>query len=372
MDVKRVMEHLDVDKPGIKIMQRKSEVWLFFIEDIHVGAANILKQDALSVGADFAVPKGVITCQQKRVDGLLMGTIKQLYQLVHKEKIQPYGLKALAQELGLHLRHKERFPLRIMGIINANDDSFYPQSRFKGEKAVAVIERMIQEGADIIDIGGMSTRPGSEEIDEDEELARVKEIINTIYSEKLYEKIHFSIDTYRPKVAAYALSHGFSILNDITGLENDEIARIAAVHGAKVVIMHKKGSPKTMQQNPWYEDVIEEVSQFFQERIEKAHKFGIKSVVLDPGIGFGKRVEDNLALIRDLAHFKRFGYEILVGASRKSMIDKISPSPVEKRLGGTLALHLKAIEHGASIIRCHDVAEHVQAVKIYEAMRMLV
>ncbi|BAF70246.1 dihydropteroate synthase [Nitratiruptor sp. SB155-2] len=368
IDASKLMKKIGVDKPGITIMSKKCEVMLFLIKNLHVGAANILKQDALSVGADVALPNGTITCAFKSVDVLLMGTRKHIEILSRKELAQPYGLKSLAKELQRYLK-RNRFETKIMGIINANDDSFYPGSRFQGEKALEAIERMIVDGADIIDIGGMSTRPGSEEISEEEELARVKPIIDAL--KKNHFPVLFSIDTYRPKVAEYALQNGFHILNDITGLESDELAQIASRYGATVVIMHKKGRPKDMQNNPFYEDVVVEVSRFFEERIEKAKRFDIKNIILDPGIGFGKRLQDNIELIRDLSEFTKFGYEVLVGASRKSMIDAIVPAAVQERLPGTLAIHLKAIQNGASIIRCHDVKEHHQAIRVYQALESI-
>ncbi len=370
-DVSALMKKLDVDKPGIKIMEKKAKIHLFLIKDLHVGAANILKQDALSVGADLAIPNGTITCQYKRVDALLIGTKKHIEILAKKELAQPYGLKILAKELRNYMK-THRFEPKIMGVINANQESFYPKSRFSPTEAIEAIVKMIEDGADIIDIGGMSTRPGSEAVDPEIELERVRPIIDAIAKSDLLSRAQFSIDTYRPNVAEYALSHGFTILNDITGLEEDRLAKIAAKYGAQVVIMHKKGDPKTMQINPSYEDVVIEVSQFFEERIQKAREFGIEQIVLDPGIGFGKRVEDNLLLIRDLVEYKKFGYEILVGASRKSMIDKIASARVEERLPGTLALHQLALQNGASIIRCHDVAEHRQMIKILKAYERVI
>ena len=380
MKIKRVgvepvkyMQKLGVDRPGIKIMEKKAEILLFEIKDMHVGAANILKQDALSVGADLAVPVGVVTCSQKSVDALLIGTRKHMELLAKKEGAQPFGLKELAKNLKEFLKNsKKSFEPKIMGVINANEDSFYPSSRFLGQRAVEAIEKMIEDGADIIDIGGMSSRPGSEEISEEEELKRVKPVIDAVYESELFKKAVFSIDTYRPKVARYALGRGFRILNDITALRDEELAKVAAEFGATVVLMHMRGTPKDMQKDPFYEDVVLEVEEFFRQRIDFALSFGISDIILDPGIGFGKRLEDNLALIRDLEEFKRFGYEILVGASRKSMIYKIHKSSVEKRLGGTIALHLMALERGAGIIRCHDVFEHKQAILTREAVRNLI
>jgi len=371
-DLPGYLERLDVEPQGVTIMAKKGELLLFAIKDMSVGAANILKQDALSLGADLAVPKGVVVCAKERVEGLLIGTRRQLERLARKELAQPFGLAKVGRELLDHLGQPPPPPPKIMGIINATTDSFYPQSRFLEEAAVEAMEQMVEDGADIIDLGGMSSRPGSKEIPEEEELARVRPIIDAIAKSDLGKRVELSIDTYRPKVAAYALERGFAILNDITALSNDETARIAAAHGAKVVLMHMQGRPETMQHNPTYRDVVDEVAQFFAQRIERAHAFGIQELILDPGIGFGKNLEDNLRLIRDLAHFRRFGYELLVGASRKSMIDRIHPAPVHKRLGGTLAIHLAAIERGASIIRCHDVFQHKQAILVHRAIRELI
>ena len=158
-------------------------------------------------------------------------------------------------------------------------------------------------------------------------------------------------------------------MNDITGLADDEVARLCGSYGATAVIMHMQGTPQTMQENPTYDSVLHDVEVFFKERIEKAEKFGIREMILDCGIGFGKRLEENLALITHQRHFLRLGKELLVGASRKSMIDALSPSKSEERLAGSLAIHLKAIEEGASIVRVHDVKEHVQAIRVWKALQ---
>jgi dihydropteroate synthase len=230
---------------------------------------------------------------------------------------------------------------------------------------------MIKEGADIIDIGAVSSRPNAPIVSEREEMIRLKDILDTIKEQKLFEKALFSIDSYTSKVVEYALKSGFSIINDITGASNDELIKLAINYNAKICIMHMKGTPQTMQHAPTYDDVMVEVSDFFEERILKCESFGLKreNIILDVGIGFGKSLEHNITLIKNMAHFRKFGCEILTGASRKSMIDKIVSSKIEERLAGSLAIHLKALENGASILRCHDVYEHYQAVKVWEAMR---
>jgi len=368
IDIEKEMKKLNVDKAGITIMKKKAYLNFFYIKDIYCGAANILKQDALSIGAELAVPNGSVNCKVEYHDAILICNDKQLEILSNKEKAQPFKLKFLASFLSQY-KKRESYPTKIMGVINANDDSFFSGSRFKGKDALKAIEKMIEEGADIIDIGGVSSRPGSEYPGVEEELNRVTPIVKEISNSKLYEKVIFSIDSYAPEVIKFALDNGFRIVNDITGLQNDEVAKIAGEYKAKVSIMHIKGTPKDMQNNPFYEDVILEVDSYFEERIEKANSFGVEEIILDVGIGFGKRLEDNLKLLKHLSHFSRFGYELLIGASRKSMIDNIIPTPIEKRLPGTLAIHLMAINNGASIVRCHDVAEHKQAIKVAEVIK---
>ncbi|MGZ5208420.1 MAG: dihydropteroate synthase [Sulfuricurvum sp.] len=369
INLKNALQELGVDGGGVSILESKGKIHLVSIQDLHVGAANILKQDALSIGADLAVPKGTVTASQPRVNALLIANERQLRELVQKEKAQPFGLKLLSQELErfckLHIPQK----IEVMGIINVNDDSFYAQSRFKEGQAIEKIIEMIDDGADIIDIGGVSSRPGSVAVSAEEELTRVRPIIDALYHEKIGDKVRLSLDSYAPSVVAYALERGFVIINDITGLEDDKVAQLCAEYKATAVIMHAQGTPNTMQINPNYTSVLHDIELFFKERLEKADKFGISNVILDCGIGFGKRLEDNLALITHQKHFLTFGKPLLIGASRKSMINAVSPSLSEDRLGGTLAIHLKAIEEGARIVRAHDVKEHVQAIALWQALR---
>ncbi len=366
-DTKKFYENLGCDSGGISILSKKSKLHTLYIKDLHVGAANILKQDALSIGADLAVPSGVIIAKDKYVDAVLIGTTKHFETLSRKELAQPFGLKELAKSLKDYVK-EINYKTKIMGVLNANEDSFFKNSRFDNSQASFLIEKMIEDGANIIDIGAVSSRPGSIAVEEDVELIRIKDIVDTIYKNKYYEKVDFSIDSYAPKVIDYVLNHGFKIVNDITGLENDEVCKIASKYDAQVVIMHMQNDPTSMQQEPFYENVILEIDSYLKNQIEKAQSFGIKDIVLDVGIGFGKTLEHNLLLLKNLEHFKHFGYELLIGASRKSMINMITPAEVVDRLPGTLAIHLESIKNGASIIRCHDVKEHFQAIKVYEAI----
>ncbi len=261
-----------------------------------------------------------------------------------------------------------KFPTKIMGIINANEDSFFKNSCFTDSTAITKIEQMIKDGATIIDIGGVSSRPGSIAISAIEELSRIKPIIDLINKQKLYDKVKFSLDSYQSEVLRYALDRGFKIINDITGLKDDKICKLASSYNAEVVIMHMKDNPLIMQDNPSYENLILEIDNFFIQKVQKAKDFGIRNIILDVGIGFGKTLEHNIKLIKNLEYFKHFGYELLIGASRKSMIDKVVKSSINQRLPGTLAIHLLSLQNGASIIRCHDVKEHYQAIKVQEAI----
>lgn len=367
---KELLEGLNVDSGGVSIISNKMNIMTFLIRDLRTPAANILKQDALSIGAEVANPRGVITCEMEYCNVLLMVTHSQLRKIIKKALAQPFGLKAVANELAKFTK-SNKFQPRIMGIINANSDSFFAGSRFLRDEAIKQIHKMIYDGADVVDIGAVSSRPNASIVSADTELERIKDICDTIKDETLYEKAIFSIDSYTPSVVEYALKSGFGIINDITGASSDEIINLAVKYNAKLCIMHMQGTPQTMQANPHYDDVMSEISDFFDEKIAKCEALGLsrENIILDVGIGFGKSLEHNLVLIKNLAHFRHFGCEVLIGASRKSMIDKIIPAVTEDRLSGTLAIHLKAVENGASIIRCHDVREHKQAITVWQAIQ---
>ena len=368
-DVEEYLRELGVEGTGIKIMAKKSELIFVKIKALKTPAVNILKQDALSVGAELAVPSGVILCEKEYYDCLLIGTKRQLERLAKKELAQPFGLKSVAKVLK-SLLVSSKFELKIMGVINANNDSFFSGSRFVGKEAVKQIEQMIADGAKIIDIGGVSSRPGSKGVSASVELARVKDILDIVKEKKLYEKATFSIDSYSPEVVEYALNCGFKIINDITGARDEKLIKLAIKYEAKLCIMHMQGTPDNMQKEPKYDCVVSEVDQFFAEQIAKCEELGLEreNIILDVGIGFGKTLEHNLELLKAHQHFTYFGCELLIGASRKSLIDMITPTPTEQRLPGTLIIHTKAVERGASIVRCHDVKEHYQVFKVWERL----
>ena len=368
IDKKTILNKVGSTKEGTSIMIEKMQMHFFYIKDLRTPAANILKQDALSIGAELAVEKDTILCKEKYVDALLIATDKQLKILAKKELAQPFGLRELAHKLKEHL-HPKTFAPKIMGVLNINEDSFFDASRTSDKGIAGRIEGMIEEGANIIDVGAVSSRPGADVVGEEEEFQRLKAVIDAIYLGRYSDKVSFSLDSYSPKSLSYALDKGFSIINDITGLSCDKVCKLAASYDVTVVLMHMQGTPQTMQLAPHYEALISEVDNFFKERIEKAQSFGIKDIILDIGLGFGKNLEHNLLLLKHLGHFHHFGKELLVGASRKSMIDMIQPTPVDERLPATLALHQRALDEGASILRVHDVKAHQQLLSVYHALR---
>ena len=255
----------------------------------------------------------------------------------------------------------------VMGILNVTPDSFSDGGRFFDcESAVAHARRMVADGADIIDVGGESSRPGSDTVPGGEELARVLPVVETLSKEI---RVPVSIDTYKPKVAEECLGAGATIINDITGLTDRKMAKVAANHGAPAIIMHMKGTPKTMQKEPRYKDVVAEVTGFLKERVLYANDMGVKETIIDPGLGFGKTTEHNLELIRRLHELKTVGRPILVGPSRKSFIGKVTGLPVDARLEGTLSAIAISINNGADIVRVHDVAECRRAADIAYAIR---
>ncbi|MDP2637362.1 MAG: dihydropteroate synthase [bacterium] len=256
----------------------------------------------------------------------------------------------------------------IVGILNVTPDSFSDGGLFfDKEKAIAHAKKMIQEGADIIDIGGESTKPGSDSVSEEEELKRVKPIIERLRKETA---VPISIDTYKPRVAEECLKMGAQIVNDVTGLRNEEMIQVVARYKAPVVLMHMKGVPKSMQEDPTYTDVVQEIKEFFKERIWAAREAGIQDIILDPGIGFGKTLKHNLQILKRLGEFKELGYPILVGTSRKSFIGKLTgDSSVEDRLEGSIASMVIAIMNGATLVRVHDVKPAKRAIQISDAIK---
>lgn len=259
----------------------------------------------------------------------------------------------------------------IVGVLNVTPDSFSDGGEFyDAAKAVEHAIQMAEEGADIIDIGGESSRPGAVPVSEKEEERRVLPVISALRNKI---DIPISIDTYKASVAEKALDAGAQIINDISGLRvDDDMAQLAAERDVHTIIMHMKGTPRTMQVNPSYDDLMAELVQFFEERITYALSAGIsqEKIILDPGIGFGKRVEDNFVILNELQKIAELGYPVLVGPSRKSFIGITLNLPEKERLEGTSASITAAILNGAKIVRVHDVKEMRRVVLITDAIKM--
>lgn len=261
----------------------------------------------------------------------------------------------------------------IMGIINVTPDSFsdggryFRESKPDLEKIINDAIKMESEGADFIDIGGESTRPGAEKISTNEELERVIPVIEQL-SQKI--KIPISIDSYKSEVVEEAFKAGAEIVNDISGFTFDKnLPEIVSKYNKSCILMHIKGTPSNMQINPQYENVVKEVYNFLENSKEIAENTGIKQIILDVGIGFGKTLEHNIKLLTELSEFKRLGYPLLIGLSNKSFIDKIIPTPVKERLSGTIAANVIAILNGGNIIRVHNVLENKRAAVITDYIK---
>lgn len=261
---------------------------------------------------------------------------------------------------------------KVMGIINATPDSFYSGSRVNDIKsAVTKALKMIEDGADILDIGGESTRPGSDPVSEQEEIERVVPVIEEIRS--LNEDVLISVDTYRAKTAEAAIMAGADIINDISAMKFDrDMVQVAKKYNVPIILMHTKGTPKEMQKNPQYKDVVSELKDFFTERLEYCNKNGISGdkVIIDPGVGFGKLYEHNIELIKKIDEFHEFDLPILLAVSRKSSIGTaLGNVPPEDRLEGTIAVSCFAAMNNIEMVRVHDVLENKRALTMIEVLK---
>lgn len=383
------MKGIGVDPHGIKIMAPKALSLAVRLNAINNVNANILKQEMLALGADAALARGAVTGKTKITDILLFGQLFQLKSLTQKLKQQPFGLSKLGAELEVNLKNyaQEGFIVslrkntldlgkktRIMGIINLTPDSFSKDGLYKKNcrqhphLALEKARQMSIDGADIIDLGGQSSRPGAKKISVKEELLRVLPAVKLL-AKKI--TLPISIDTEKPEVANAALDAGAQIINDISGLRNKNMIKIAAKHQAGVVIMHMLGSPANMQKKIRYESLIADITFYLKNAIDLSLSGGIKpdKIIIDPGIGFGKTKDNNFEIIKRLRDFKILGKPLLIGPSRKSFIGKTLGVKVEERCAGSLAASVAAALNGANIVRVHDVKETSQSLKIVSAIK---
>lgn len=381
------IEMIGVREYGVKIMGPKAVFRAVKVCGLKPIAANILKQEMLSRGGEAAISHGALDLSVKKTDVLIFGTLRQFRELTEKLMKHQFDLPGIAKEIASLLASYEADPppikagklkmsfgkrTYIMGILNVTPDSFSDGGKYYSVDAAA--ERALQmekDGADIIDIGGESTRPGAKRVSAREERGRVIPVIKKLKG-KL--KIPISIDTTKSAVARSALEAGARIINDISGLHFDyKIAKVAADFKAPLIIMHIQGRPRTMQKDPRYGDLIAEMLEYFSRGIKIARSAGVleERIIIDPGIGFGKTLEHNLEILKRLKEFKSLGRPISVGVSRKSFIGKLLNAPVDGRLEGTQAAVCASIMNGADIVRVHDVLQVAKAAKVADSIARL-
>ncbi len=387
--VKEIFKNIGVDKRAWHLMYPKSQVYTFLVKGVPAFIGNILKQEMLSLGADAAVPRQALMEPFKKIDLLLIGTLKHYEYLFKKLKDQPL---ILVRELVSSLKENiDLSPLRLwkagrytldlkkpimMGILNLTPDSFSGDGLLKeaggsAKKIVSIAlkrtEYLIRAGCKIIDIGAESTRPGAKSVSGKEELKRLMGVLKGILKRF---NIPVSVDTYKPSVAKAVLDEGASIINDIKGLRDKKMLQVLSKSNAGAVIMHMKGTPRTMQKNPYYQDLIPDIIDFLRKRIKDAQDNGIKRerLVVDPGIGFGKTPQDNYKILRYIEEFQVLKRPVLLGVSRKSFLGYILKNEVSQRLIGTVASCCWAVSKGVKILRVHDPKEISQALKIMQAI----
>lgn len=386
-DARRLLAELGSDNAGVAIMSRKMRHLVVAVDDIQARAAIILKQVMLSKGGECATPRDVISKNTEPVQVVLMGTVSQFQRAIKNLAMQPFGLRDLGKELeellgrvlsvadepremaaGSHtLRLGER--TLIMGVLNVTPDSFSDGGDYDTvEDARDRAREMIKAGADIIDIGGESTRPGAAPVDLEEEADRTIPVIEALMGEIT---VPVSIDTYKSEIARRALDAGASIINDISGLRFDPpMIGLLADRNVPVIIMHMQGDPRDMQEEPAYDDVVSDIIRFLRRQAEAALGGGVKAekIMIDPGIGFGKTLEHNLEIMRRLDEFSSLGYPLVLGTSRKRFIGEVLDRPVGERLLGTAATVAFSISRGVDVVRVHDVEEMSEVVRMTDAM----
>lgn len=381
------------EEAGLRHLLPKTQHYLVKLESVRCPVAHILKEAFLSAGGDAAINRDVIVAKVAHTDIVLMGTRKQYQYVLRSLPEQGFGCKELAVEIESAIRHFDTEPLvptspivtdtklidmfakigsktLVMGILNVTPDSFSDGGRFSDvESAVDAAVKMVEDGADIIDIGGESTRPGSDIVQADEEIRRVAPVISELAGKV---NVPISIDTYKSETARAALDAGALIVNDISaGTFDENMPTLISDSKCAVVIQHIKGSPKNMQADPQYDDLLGEISGFLRERVKALVDAGVdeRMIIIDPGIGFGKSVDHNLELMRRLRELKSIGRPILIGTSRKSTIGKVLGGlPATERLEGTAATVAISIANGADIVRVHDVKEMTRVTRMSDAI----
>lgn len=322
--------------------------------------ANILKQTALSVGADCATHRNVITGNIDESAVILGGSISELKQVAQKLKYQPFSLSVLSEKINSTLEYNPRPLTKITGILNITPDSFSDGGKYlKPECACKHLIEMFEDGADMIDIGAESTRPFSNSVPAEEQIKRLTPVLNFIEKENL--NIPISIDTRSSEVADFALNKGINYINDVSGFEFDShMPEVIAKYSAGVILQHSKGTPENMQTAPVYDDLMDEIYSKLQNKIKLAEDFGIKNIIIDPGIGFGKSKENNYEILNRIEEFYSLNKPVMVGVSRKSFLGLEKDADDMVKDAYTLAVSYPLFQKRVDFLRVHNVKLHKQ------------
>jgi dihydropteroate synthase len=387
-EVSREVARTESDPEGVAIMTRKGRIYPVRLDGISLKAAPLLKQETLSVGADSAHARGIADHSVARTSVVILATWGQYQRLLPKLKRQPFRLAEAAAEIDHALRaYVSRAPRtipgphrsfvlgdrpRVMGVVNVTPDSFSDGGQhFEAKDAIAHAERLVAEGASLVDIGGESTRPGATAVTPEAEWARIAPVLSGLSGRV---EVPISVDTRHAEVAAKAIDAGADVVNDVEGLRSEAMRRVVAKTGAAVLVMHMRGDPTTMQSNLVYADLRGEVYCALAEATDRAVAEGVPAerILVDPGLGFGKSAEQSLELLTHLGEFRSLGYPVVVGASRKSFLGwLLGPEEKSRRLEAGLAAAVVAAERGAALVRTHDVEPTVRALALVRAAQSL-
>ena len=373
----QALKKIGSSEAGVRLMAGKALGLGLKLEKVPTKVAHILKQEMLAADGDAAVHRDVVVNKIEESDILLLGTVRQFEQVANKLLAQPFGLKELGKALKLHLKTLEPPTQRtldcrgkklilgertlVMGILNLTPDSFSDGGKFFNiEDSISQAERLVAEGADILDIGAESTRPGHQVVDAEEEWRRLEPVLKALVG----IQVPISIDTYKAEVAAKALQAGANLINDIWGLQRDvDLAKVVGEYSAPVIVMHNQAGTD-------YHHLMGDIFAFLRKSIELAENNGLAGdqIIIDPGIGFGKTIEQNLEVLSRLKEFRTLGKPVLLGTSRKSTIGKVLDLPVDERLEGTIATSVLGVAAGVDIIRVHDVQANRRAIQMSDAI----
>jgi dihydropteroate synthase len=381
-DLRRHLRDIHVDEDEVGRLADSFLYCTLKLEGVDTRAANLLRTAVEALGGTVAMRREAREFTVRAADVVVSGSRRMYQLLAARMKGEPHRLGEIAEELLVRTTSGTRVmswgtrtldfarKTYVMGILNATPDSFYPGSRSATfNEALASGRTMVEAGVDMIDVGGESSRPGSDPVPQDEEIRRVIPVIQAL---RAVSNVLISIDTRKAEVAERALDAGADMVNDISGLRNNPgMAGLVARRGVPIVLMHMRGTPKTMQRNPSYRNTISEILRELEPSVAAALGAGISRdlIIIDPGIGFGKRVADNLHILRELSSLKSLAFPILVGLSRKAFLGELLDRPVENRLIGTVTANTLAVLNGANIVRVHDVADAVEMVTIIDAVR---